>query len=655
MYCKSLEFKDLSILKNIKYIDKGSEGGVMKCNMENISFPLAIKMHFNYGASTKTYMKLSVEAGILKEISHHPNIIYLIHDFFSRPTEEMVSACISDKEVHELMQYNANSEHNEYRTSLFLMYKKYPSNLKKWVIEKRKSCQMADIIRICYEISCGVLHLQKNGFVHRDLKLNNILIDNEGHIVIIDFGMAVKVNSNGMAKVDLPGGNAEHLAPEILNFEYPGEVNYSKQPSFALGVLFHEIVMGFHPFENYPLDSLKYGKKPNIHVPLWYSYEMENISNFSLNERFIKMINNLLLTPVDKRLSLENCNNILKELFNQCSNYYIFDLKFKLNSDHISRLKDNDQIFQFYKLFLNKNYPSVEYFIGKCYQFGLGTKRYQHEQAFKYFQLASLQNHADAQFNLGICYLRGRGTDKDEIQALKYFQLASHQNHADAQFTLGICYLRGRGTDKDEIQALNYFCLASHQNHAKAQYFVHFYTSRNKDEDLTSVINTALIGDSCTGKTKILDRYVYGSYDRDSHSFGFCNVVKNLEVDGQATKLVFWDVSGVQSLPVLAFSIHGIVFVYDITSKRSFENLSLWIKKYRKKYCLIKFLIGNKCDSKDAREVSHEEAASFADEQGMTFFEVSAKENINIDDTFYEIISDIKFEIFQSHKKTTGV
>ena len=89
-----------------------------------------------------------------------------------------------------------------------MIYKHQPSDLQKWMAEKRKDCQMIDIIRICYEISCGVLHLWNHGVVHRDLKLKNILIDDEGHIVIIDFGSAVKVNSNGKAKVNFLAGKS---------------------------------------------------------------------------------------------------------------------------------------------------------------------------------------------------------------------------------------------------------------------------------------------------------------------------------------------------------------------------------------------------------------------------------------------------------------
>lgn len=63
-----------------------------------------------------------------------------------------------------------------------------------------------------------------------------------------------------------------------------------------------------------------------------------------------------------------------------------------------------------------------------------------------------------------------------------------------------------------------------------------------------------------------------------------------------------------------------------------------------------KILIGNKCDWEDKRVVSTEQGEALAKELGITFLEVSAKSNINIDKAFYSLAGDIKKRIIDTSK-----
>merc|ERR1712071_149629 len=88
----------------------------------------------------------------------------------------------------------------------------------------------------------------------------------------------------------------------------------------------------------------------------------------------------------------------------------------------------------------------------------------------------------------------------------------------------------------------------------------------------------------------------------------------------------------------------GVVMVYDVTRRDSFENLEQWLKEI-KLYSpnngegVVKLLVGNKIDLD--REVSREEAEAWARSQGMLFLEASAKTKMGIRQCFLEVVQKI--------------
>ena len=82
------------------------------------------------------------------------------------------------------------------------------------------------------------------------------------------------------------------------------------------------------------------------------------------------------------------------------------------------------------------------------------------------------------------------------------------------------------------------------------------------------------------------------------------------------------------------------MFVYSIVERKSFENLSKWVRdasNFNSKN-VVKVLIGNKNDLEDKREVAYEDGKNFADSFGMKFYEVSAKTLPDFDDIINSIV-----------------
>jgi len=94
------------------------------------------------------------------------------------------------------------------------------------------------------EIILALHHLHERGIIYRDLKLDNVLIDNEGHIKLTDYGMCKEGLKQG-EKTSTFCGTPNYIAPEMLRGEdYDYSVDF-----WALGVLMFEMLAGRSPFD----------------------------------------------------------------------------------------------------------------------------------------------------------------------------------------------------------------------------------------------------------------------------------------------------------------------------------------------------------------------------------------------------------------------
>ena len=96
---------------------------------------------------------------------------------------------------------------------------------------------------------------------------------------------------------------------------------------------------------------------------------------------------------------------------------------------------------------------------------------------------------------------------------------------------------------------------------------------------------------------------------------------------------------------------NGILIVYDISNRETFEKLNAWlidINNKGNKY-MHKVLIGNKSDLEEQREVTYEEGKDFADLNGMDFFETSAKNTTSVQEAFDKLTDEI-LVIYEKNK-----
>ena len=93
-------------------------------------------------------------------------------------------------------------------------------------------------------------------------------------------------------------------------------------------------------------------------------------------------------------------------------------------------------------------------------------------------------------------------------------------------------------------------------------------------------------------------------------------------------------------------AVDGVVVVFDVGVRESFESVGHWVKEARvnqnsaKKLGIV--IVGNKIDLTDKREVSTQEGQAYAENLGFTFLETSAKESVNVDDAFFTMTNEIR-------------
>ncbi|KAG8007453.1 Protein kinase C delta type [Nibea albiflora] len=123
------------------------------------------------------------------------------------------------------------------------------------------------------EIIVGLQFLHSKGIIYRDLKLDNVMLDKDGHIKIADFGMC-KEKVFGETRATTFCGTPDYIAPEILlGQKYTFSVDW-----WSFGVLVYEMLIGQSPFQGDDEDELFESIRSDVpHYPRWITKEAKSL------------------------------------------------------------------------------------------------------------------------------------------------------------------------------------------------------------------------------------------------------------------------------------------------------------------------------------------------------------------------------------------
>lgn len=188
------------------------------------------------------------------------------------------------------------------------------------------------IIKILLGTAEGVQDLHKIGYIHGDIKLENIMLDSCNKPTIIDLGLAKKIENLEIYKNRI-SGTPIYIAPEVIDYR----VYSDKVDVWSLGVVMYVLIFGYDPF-NYMNDHSKsreiFDNIKNIKplYPVEWDYNKDHI----IYQKMVKLNERMLDKNYKTRI---NIGDVIKELMNIRKDLGVEKSKEVIHKDQINHLK----------------------------------------------------------------------------------------------------------------------------------------------------------------------------------------------------------------------------------------------------------------------------------------------------------------------------
>jgi serine/threonine-protein kinase len=242
----------------VELLGEGGMGTVYRATDNNLGREVAIKVLHHHLSNNKVLLARFKNEALLSAKINHPNVATL----------------------YQLLEY----QNRDYLIMEFIE----GDNLEK-ALKKGERFSADKAIDLLIQLAHGLGSAHAKGIIHRDIKPGNIIINTQGYVKLMDFGIALVSDSSRLTKLNHVIGTNGYLAPELLQGENPSVGS----DLYAVGVLGHELLNGCLPSE--------VGKRPDATPGLSFNAKPTQIAESYKIKKLQSVLKRLLNKDPKKR------------------------------------------------------------------------------------------------------------------------------------------------------------------------------------------------------------------------------------------------------------------------------------------------------------------------------------------------------------------
>jgi tRNA A-37 threonylcarbamoyl transferase component Bud32 len=175
----------------------------------------------------------------------------VLHEHFSADPEYVERFRREARAIARLNHPNIVTviDRGEFGKRQFIVFEHIPGENLKEIVEREGQLPVAQALALTHQIARGLAFAHQHGVVHRDVKPQNVLVDESGTAKVTDFGIARSLDpGEELTQTGTLLGTSDYIAPEQAS----GEPVDARSDQYSLGVLLYELLTGEVP---YPADS----------------------------------------------------------------------------------------------------------------------------------------------------------------------------------------------------------------------------------------------------------------------------------------------------------------------------------------------------------------------------------------------------------------